>query len=149
VSEKKLPHLVIACLCERVLQEKDNVLSVIRIVDVLTVPQVPPPDNQIPALLTVFVGIKAGDARGKHELSLRVRRPSGAVSAVGQRLEVELSDDPLGGANVVVTLPLKLSEFGLIWIDVLWDGDILSQIPFRLLLPGDAPVPEATPTIQN
>jgi hypothetical protein len=75
------PFLTAAAICERVLQERDGVLSAIRIVDRITLTaagEVPehlpefPPHN-----LTVLVSFKSGNARGRHTVSFRVEKPSG------------------------------------------------------------------------
>src|SRR5437879_3748498 len=77
------PLVQVACLCEKVLIEPDNVPSVIRIVDVYTIHA---PTHALPegvaagVELTAFISLKSGEIVGEHEIELRLRNPEGAPS---------------------------------------------------------------------
>lgn len=64
------PYLAMALLCEKVLREADGVLSLIRIVDRITVsfsgPDAPVQMPPAPVNLTLVVGFKSGFARGPY-----------------------------------------------------------------------------------
>ena len=63
------PHLAAALLCEKVLQEKDGVLSFIRVVDRFGVQEPQPGKAPEPIQATLVVTFKAGDTFGKHHMS--------------------------------------------------------------------------------
>src|SRR6266581_554038 len=82
------PHLNFAALCEKVLREGDGVLSLIRVIDRITltvVTSVPtgvevPPALQLappPISVTFAVGLKSGDFTGSIPLKVRIETPSG------------------------------------------------------------------------
>lgn len=75
------PYLAIAVLCEKVLQDKDGVASLIRIVDRVTVTAAgteAPEEMPVVGLSYVMaLAFKAGIARGKYLVTLRGESPSG------------------------------------------------------------------------
>jgi len=75
------PYLELAVLCERVLEERDGVLSLVRLVDRLEVTVPGPagaagPAALAPVQLFAVVGFKSGQARGRHQLRLTLERPA-------------------------------------------------------------------------
>ncbi len=130
------PYLQAAIFCERVLQEQDGVLSVIRIVDRLTVtasgPQ--PPDQMPPTLinLSTVITLKSGFARGSYALRLIPTTPSGKQlreTSVGVLFEG--GEDR--GVNVLLNIQLQAEEDGLYWFDVLLADQLLTRMPLRLV----------------
>jgi hypothetical protein len=106
MNDRPKPYVAVATFCERTLQEKDNVYSLVRIVDTITFPvagEIPPPLLQ----LTLMVILRAGDASGRYEVRFVMRKPS------GERLEtVRATIDFTGeerGANIQATLLLRPS----------------------------------------
>ena len=76
------PYLAAAFLCERVLEDKDRVLSAIRIVDTFVVPQQAgtiPADIRPGFSFTVLLSFKRseGDSSNKHQATVRIHTPSG------------------------------------------------------------------------
>lgn len=133
------PFVQLAAVCELVLQEKDGVSSAIRIVDTITT-EVPPslPENFKPTIsFSVAVFLKSGDLKGKSQVSLKLRRPSGKGTDVGS-WEV-LMNGGEHGANIVAKVQLHVNEFGVFWFDVYWNGDLLTSIPLKLLQNSAAP----------
>ena len=69
MTESSGPYLVAALLCEKVLQEKDNTISVIRIIDRLavTVNALGSPETMQPTAvsLNALISLKSGSARGR------------------------------------------------------------------------------------
>jgi hypothetical protein len=80
-TENSGPYLNAALICEKVLQEKDETLSVIRMIDRfnVTVSALGSPENlpPIPLSLTVLIALKSGKARGRSTVKLRIENPSG------------------------------------------------------------------------
>jgi hypothetical protein len=93
---REMPVVVFPCVCEHALQEKDGVVSLIRIVDTFHL-ELPPGIDQesgqavLPPSrleLMVAVGLKAGGVRGRHEVGLVTYRPSGKRREVKGSLAV-------------------------------------------------------------
>ena len=142
------PFVQIACFCENVLEDKDKVISAIRIVDTyyLGFPTVPEgvivPEGMKPVLdLTGVIGLKSGDLRGSYNIKLVMRKPT------GERLEVS----PKGGWPIVLNggahgfnlrmkskIALAPSEMGLFWFDVLFGEELLTSMPLNLII-GEQP----------
>jgi hypothetical protein len=145
------PYVAVACVCEKVLIEPDNVASVIRIVDTfhLQIPDKPPsPGMATGVQLTAFIAIKAGEVTGEHELGLVLRHPSGKKGDP-RKWPVVLNGGE-HGANVKIEFVLAGKdgappELGLYWFDVLWGDEVLTSIPFKLTRAESMPA-KAAPT---
>lgn len=125
-------------MCEKVLEQKDDVLSIIRVVDTFTVTVPPklPPDTK-PALnlhgLLAFKKASPGAAAEKHNARLKLHTPSGKVLSLPDR-EFAFKPDELAGYNLILNLSLPVEEYGLFWLDVCVDDDeVITRVPFRLL----------------
>ncbi|SRR6266851_4893731 len=128
-----------ALVCEKVLQEKDDVPSIIRIVDTFTVTVPPdlPADAKSGIQITGFLAFKKASLSTepeKHHVAIRVRSPSGKEGPL-QRVDLLLKAEPFAGTNVTLNMSHPIGEFGLFWIDVFLDDEEepITQIPFRLL----------------
>ncbi len=131
------PHLAAAFVCERVLQEKDEVLSAIRIVDTLWVSR-PPEDLPVettPAIqVTILLSFKKtgpGPAE-RHELTLQLIPPSGPA-AQKQTAPLLFPESDIGGANLIANMMVPIKQLGLFWLDVSLDGEPVTRVPFRVL----------------
>ena len=129
-----LPFVAAAFVCERVLEEKDKVLSAIRIVDTYYLAQLVPGSatNAAPVVqLTVLASVKSGDVTGEHEITIALRTPSGAGNKQIGQWRVLLNGGEQG-ANVVMNFAMQTSELGLFWFDLLFAGKLLTSIPLKL-----------------
>ena len=129
------PYVSVACVCEKVLQEKDGVLSAIRLVDTFHLQPLPgaPADAKGILPLTALVALKSGDVTGTFELRMQVRSPSGKVVDIPEKWPVILAGGEQG-VQLVMQFHLPVPEFGLYWFDVLWNGDVLTSFPLKLIL---------------
>ncbi len=138
------PYIVAALLCERILQEKDEVLSAIRIVDTffVTVPKGLAPEVKPAIQLTLLLAFKKriNDEAEKHLLTLKIKAPSGTV-AEQPTVALNFKADEVSGANLLTTLQMGVHEFGTFQIDVIVDGEVLTVVPFRLLERSAEPAP--------
>lgn len=130
------PYLAMAVICERVLEEKDGVLSAIRMVDRIMVnpPSGQEPPASMPAVMLdvrLVISLKSGRARGRSTVTVRPEKPSG-MRLPEIRFPVLLEGEERG-ANLLVGLNLQLDEEGLYWFDVLFEDDLLSRIPLRVI----------------
>lgn len=129
------PFLQIAVLCEQVLQERDGVLSMIRVVDRIIVSAV---GTDVPAQmppynvdLKLVVTLKAGQARSRNSLKIRPETPAGQqLPALEAPVFFEGEDR---GVNIVADFGLTADLEGLYWIDVLLDDQMLTRIPLRVV----------------
>ena len=141
------PYVQVAAVCERVLNEKDGVLSLIRIVDRFVVPvPTPAPGAETPAVTInafLVVALKSGFYEGKGTLRIVPTSPSG-------KQQPELSSGILlegqdRGMNVVLQLQFVTREEGLHWFDVFFENQLLTRIPVRVLFSWMAGVPKVEP----
>ena len=129
------PYVAAGFFCERVLEDKDGVLSAVRIVDRFTrtvtgadTPDFMPPT---PVRATLLISLKSGEAQGRHELSVTVEQPSGLTETVIPGASV-LFEGAERGANFVFDLDWLVAQEGLHWFDVVLDGVRVTRVPLRI-----------------
>jgi hypothetical protein len=132
------PFVAVACFCENVLEEKDGVLSAIRIVDTYFIPPLPkgvePPGGLHGVIaLNGLITIKSGDVTGRGMLRLVMHKSTGEQSTLGPPEGWPMVlDGGEHGASLKIQMPLGVKNFGLIWVDVLWNDELLTRIPLKL-----------------
>lgn len=137
MTEPMRPTLSAALVCERVLQEKDGTISVIRIVD--GVELAAPPGAKLPAPgapipLAVLVAVKSGGTRGRQAFRVTITGADGR-SALGPEIGFETSfERDESGHNLILNVMLQVRESGLYWLEVYWEGDHipLGRTPVRI-----------------
>lgn len=124
------PHLNTAMICERILNEQDGVVSAIRIIDRVTFGADPDGNLLNPQYpVTLFIGFRAGSARGRHSLSLQVEKPSGEqIPLLTAPMHFEGEER---GANVFFAMPFEPDQEGLYWFDVILGEERVTRIPLR------------------
>jgi hypothetical protein len=141
------PHVIAAAVCDKVLQETDGVLSLIRVVDRMVIQvagnQAPP---ELPegggVSITFAVLLRSGDARGRHPVAIGVEAPDGR-SLPPQQIDV-MFESPDTGANIVLNLVIPAME-GIYWLTVSVEGRELTRSPLRIMyqrIPGFPGSPE-------
>lgn len=137
------PLAAVILVCEKVLNEKDGVLSVIRIPDLFYVHSPPDlaPENQA-VLMTVLIMCKfPHDDESTHSVLCRLKRPDGTEKDVdfGVPLEFPLKDNKEGpttsprGFNLIASWGVKPTHTGLHELILLVDGNEISSAFFTLL----------------
>jgi hypothetical protein len=129
------PYVAMAVLCEKVLQEKDGVLSAIRVIDRIVStasgPEAPARMPPVAIRLTALLSFRSGIARGSYTVTLRPQAPSGrALPALALPVHFEGEDR---GANLVLNLDSVLDEEGVYWFDVLLGEQRLTRMPLRVI----------------
>jgi len=142
------PFLAAALLCENILEEKDGVLSAIRIVDrIIHGARGPnPPEDMppVPVNLRALISLKSGAARGRFAVGIVLEKPSGQREpAVEIPVLLEGEDR---GANLNIALAFQAELEGLYWFEVQLDGQPITRMPLRLIyqrlsLGGGSPAP--------
>lgn len=129
------PYLAAAFLCEKILQEKDEIVSIIRIVDrvTVTVPDAPFPETlpPVPLNLSAFISLKSGNARGRHTIKWRTETPAGIK--LPEQLLSALFEGEDKGVNLILALNMIVDQEGVYWFDVLLEDQLLTRIPLRVL----------------
>jgi hypothetical protein len=145
VAEK--PRLAAAILCERVLLEKDDVLSAIRLIDTFYVhvpkelPEGANPIVQLTALLSFKRGAKPDTST--HQAKLKIQGPSGRLRELPVMMEFFFKPGEIASANLVLNIGLGIKEFGRFRLDVFVDGEgPIAEIPFMLLEQTEQKTPE-------
>ena len=127
------PLVAVACLCEKILQEKDNVLSAIRMIDTVFVEQVPqnlPEGMKAGFQMSALISLKSGAVTGEQQIAITLRTPSGEKRSVGEWDVVFNGGEH--GVNFTVSLLMSGSEFGLFWLDVIWRNEVLTSVPIKV-----------------
>lgn len=134
-TAKDGPYLIAALLCEKILQEKDETVSIIRMVDRVTLttqaalsPETLPP---IALNLNAFISFKSGSARGRHTVKLRIETPSGLK--LPEQLLPVLFEGEDRGVNLILGINIVVDQEGVYWFDVLLEDVLLTRIPLRIL----------------
>ena len=129
------PYLAAAVICEKVLSEGDQVLSLIRLVDRFTIhaqgPGAPSAPPQVILGFSVVISLKAGRARGRHPVTLELDHPTGKRAKVFEQ-DVNFRGGDDSGTNLIAEMRLTLRDPGLHWIHVTVDGQEMTRIPFTL-----------------
>ena len=127
------PSLRIAALCERVLEEKDGSLSLIRLIDRLLITvegtdvpaELPPGQVPLTALMSWINGL------GNYEAQIRVDLPAGD-SFESPTLPFYL--DSLDKVqNLIVRLVLPVKRQGVYWFNFMLGDETKSRIPLRVI----------------
>ena len=129
------PHVQLATFCERVLQEPDGVLSLVRVLDRVTVVAgFPGAPDEIPAghpvQVTLVVALRSDQARGRSKISIDPEKPD-TTHLPSAEFDVSFEGEERG-VNVIVPMVLEAQE-GLYWFNVkLNDEQLLSRVPLRI-----------------
>jgi len=126
-----LPYVTAAFLCERILQEKDDVISALRIIDRLQYRLEGAPQDTKPMLnLQALIMFKSGPVTGEHDVKIIVENPRGDRKEV-YALKVVLNGKD-HGQNIIMNMGLGVEHDGLYWFDVVFDADVLTRIPLTV-----------------
>jgi hypothetical protein len=146
MEQRPRAYLSAAMLCEKVLIEKDESLSAIRIVDKVTL-QLPPgglPEGAKPMVsISLLVSIKSEGDLGEFEIVVNAVRPnsdSKRVAALPGKLSLSGS-----GQNYILNLAIGVEELGLHWFEVLWGEEVLTKIPLTIAA-NELPIETTTPS---
>ena len=135
MSNQTGPHLKAAVFCGDVIEGKDGVLSLIRVIDRLVITaggaQIPAEMPPVPQVLKLVVMLVSGRAKGTHDLELRIEKPDGTSLSGWQNTVFFEGEDR--GANLIAEIPMKFENEGLYWFDLLLDGTLLTRLPFRVI----------------
>jgi hypothetical protein len=129
------PHLSVAVLCEKVLQEITGTISVIRIIDRVTVSaqgaRAPETMPAFPIRLTALLLFRSGEAKGSYTVALQPVAPSGIrPQGVSAQMLLEGEDR---GAQLIFDINFNATEEGVYWFDVSVNSELITRIPLRVV----------------
>ena len=127
------PRLRIGTLCERVLEEKDGVLSLIRIIDRLVITakgtevpkELPPGQTRITAVMSWVSGL------GNYEAKVRVSLPDG--SSIESSTLPFFLDSLDKVQNHIVSMMIPINRNGVYWFEFLLGEEIKGRVPLRVI----------------
>jgi hypothetical protein len=131
------PYLHYAVFCEKVLHETDGAVSLIRIIDRVTVTVTLPTAEGVEALpapliaVTFVVSLTSGEFTGPIPLKVRIETPSRSKWP-----EFETSAQLQGeDHSVLVILPVQFpaQDEGIYWFAVEVAGDTATRVPLRVV----------------
>jgi hypothetical protein len=132
-SDSAGPFVAMAVFCERLDQQPDGTVDVLGVVDGVSLSRDADPggdaiDAAAPVVrLLGLVSVRAGEARGRHTLSLRAHFPDGELGATLAK-PIELTDRS-PGATIGFPFELEARDTGTYWFDVVYDERLLTRIP--------------------
>ena len=128
------PYLKYGVICEQVLTEQDDVLSLIRIVDkfTITITGKEPPD-QLPEVIKVLtITMCWAGGLGTHEAAFNIQSPGGEIQP--SPLSYSFNLDALNRSHsIIVRLPVQIKREGVYWIQFIINGEVKSRIPFQVV----------------
>jgi len=128
------PYIQMAGLCEQVIEDKTGVLSLIRVIDTVTHTEARPdaPVEMPPVTypMKMVIMLKAGRARGRHELKITPEQPSGELKpSLTRSIHMEGEER---GVNHIINMVFTFTMEGLYWFNVYLDNSLLTRIPLRV-----------------
>jgi hypothetical protein len=128
------PFIRSALLCEKVLQERDGVVSYIRVIDRVTRTdrRTDAPETLEPFQHSMFAALSfvSGDARGRHTVVMEIEPPSGLKKQIAS-VDVQFEGGNKAAA-IAAQINITLDAEGVHWIHVLLDGAPTTQIPLEV-----------------
>ncbi len=130
------PFVTLAVFCDQAIEDKEGVLTLIRVVDQVTLrasgegaPSDLPPGQAINA--TLVVGLKAGKAKGRQTVQVTFEHPDGTRDA-GPELPVHFTGGDHQGANLIFKASIVLSDAGIYWADVSVNARLVTRTPLEV-----------------
>lgn len=133
MEEPLAPRLRIGTLCERVLEEKDGVLSLIRLIDrvVVTAEGTEVPRELPPGQIPVTAVMSWVNGLGNYEAKIRVDMPDGkSIESPTMPFYLESLDRV---QNHIMQMVLPVRRAGIYWFNFLLGEEIKSKVPLRVI----------------
>src|ERR1039458_906350 len=128
------PHVSAAFLCDRVLQEANGVLSFIRVIDRFTRPKPGPQLPPQPIQVMMVISLKSGGvSTGNYKLKIRVFKPNAQSPVVEMENDAFFEGGQERGVTIMTPFLILPDEEGLFWIDVLFENNRITRMPFRVI----------------
>lgn len=143
------PFVNAALFCEQAIEDKGGVLTLVRVVDQITVsvsgenaPDDLPPGATVNT--TLVVSLKPGEARGRQSVQVIFEHPDGTLRP-GPEIPVHFTGGPNNGANLIMKVTLGLSSSGLYWANVAVNSRLVTRVPLEVRYEVTPPGIQAAP----
>jgi hypothetical protein len=151
MSRNDGPFLALAIICERVLVERDDVMSLIRIFDqwIIKGPTEKMPSNTV-VPFNLVLSFRAGRFRGAASVTIKETSPSDIVlweSTASVQFPIDKGDEQ--GSNLLASLNLAAAEEGIYWFEISLENHVITRIPLKIAyqrIVEMATMPERQPT---
>src|SRR5262249_1182585 len=101
----------------------------------------PMPEGVKPAVnIQALIALKSGPVTGDHVISLSLHKPNGEHKEVFSAPFKFLGKDQ--GQNVIAGITIAVQEHHLYWMDVQFDGEVLTRVPL-MVTPLETPASQA------
>jgi len=129
--DKPRPYVTAALICEKLLREKDETLTLVRVADRLQYSLQGFPAETKPMIqMNGLLSLKSGSVTGDHMIKLVSVKPNGQRWDAHSQSVNLLGNDH--GVNIIMNINLGVDQDGLYWFDVLFDDEILTRIPLMI-----------------
>lgn len=130
------PYVSTACFAEKVLEERDGVHSLIRVIDrvhitVKTQGKIKePPKIRQPLIL--YISLKCGGERGSHELEIIPIKPNGEKLPRASN-PIHFEGPEYKGVNVIVNMIVEIDGEGTWWFEIRHRNQLLTKVPLNVI----------------
>jgi len=136
------PYLAAAFFCETTIEDKqDGSLSIIRMVDQVTLSlppstpaEIPSEQHRLPVYASGLLSFKTGDSPGDHTIRVVMESPSGKRAEQVFEQVVTFTPQPHGGANLRLNHAIMVKKGGLFWFHVYLDGKRVTRMPLQIIV---------------
>jgi hypothetical protein len=130
------PYLGAALICERIIEEKDGVKSLMRVVNRIIQqargPEVPDKMPPIIATLALFLSIRTGKKSGKGEIRIVFSRPD-KTAGPEQIQRVNLDEPESRSTDIMINMNLGLDQEGTYWFEIYFGEFLMTKIPLTVV----------------
>ena len=143
------PRLLMAAICERAIVGSDNMLTIVRLIDVVTVSAVAPADEMAAAIAslgapvqgTLVLVFKGGEVDATHQITVVAHTPTGDVHEFPKIDSVfgSLIPGAVPGSNAGVNLQMSIKREGTYWFEVKLDGETVTAVPLEIVFQAAEP----------
>lgn len=138
-KDKSMPEQVnifraflhVATFCEKVLNEADGVISIIRMIDRFNVQGAAEEMQTVMLQFTLFISFKSGFLRGKHKVSIRPKSPKGD-DLPSMDIPVLFEGDDDRGPALQIPIGWSVQEEGLFWWELYLNEELVTRMPLRV-----------------
>ncbi len=128
------PFVQVACFCENVIEDRQGVLSLIKIIDTInhTASGSETPETMPPFVYPFWtvIMLKSGRARGRYNIKIKPEFPDGSSQNPIER-SIHF-DGEEKGSNLVIRMAFSFTMEGLYWFYVYLDDTKLTSMPLRV-----------------
>lgn len=130
------PYVCAALLCDRVLQEQDGTISIIRVIDTIN-HSIPPGSTsvlQIPVDATLVLALRSGGYEGPGEITLRIVKSEDGSEVFSAPPVPVAFGGRMNGPTMIFNLAGNtfLPGPGEYWFEAIIGDAVITKIPLRL-----------------